>query len=99
MEKNSTAFSGFYREMGKPSHRDVLKVMPGVNLKCLGSFDLHYPLSSPFFSELRGSGTRCSPFFVKKTDNFVFITWVCGKNVCKMERVWGGWFPEEALGC
>ena len=76
----------------------MLKVMLGVNLKCLESLGLHYPLSSPSFSRLRGSGTRCSPFFIKKTDNFMFITWVCGKNVCKLERVWGGWFPGEALG-
>lgn len=77
----------------------MLKVMPGVNLKYWEFLGLCYPLSSPSFSGLRGLGTRCGPFFVKKTDNFMFITWVCGKNVCKMERVWRGWFPGEALGC
>lgn len=53
-----------------------------------------------FFSLLlqtkSGAGTR--RFFGKKTDHFMFITWVCGKKVREMERVWGGWFPGEALG-
>ena len=48
--KTSTALRGFYKEMGKLRHGDVLKVMPGVNLKCLESLGLGYPLSSPSFS-------------------------------------------------
>lgn len=98
--KTSTAFRGFYKEMGKLRHGDVLKDMPGVNLERVAFLGLCYPLPSPSLSGPSGSGTRCTPFFIKKTDNFMFMTsWVCGKNICKMERVRGGWFPGEALGC
>lgn len=65
----------------------------------LGVPRLTFAAFSPLLLQTKGAGTRGSPFFGKKTDRFVFLPWVCGKNVCKMERVWGGWFPGEALGC